>query len=243
MKTLRYLLILIPFIFTGCVEGWREKRPDDQDFRLKAVTNAPVNFNEELEVKVENYFEGYYYEMDVPSGIKGSKCCYSTDWARYSHEGWYVIRASIDDKKWVDSVYVDIVPAPITCTPTLNNFKSSDGIVNMNVGASGSINEFGKYTIRAGSMNAEVTLTFDLDSIPKNEGTFITTRDVRPENADEVKVVMRVYHLRQTPWEIFTFPEKQWIHLSYENGEPYITFCDIPVTTDATVSGKFLVKQ
>lgn len=239
MKNFKYVLILFPLMFLGCTEGWRDKGQNNRGFRLEAVTNAPVHFNERLVVKPSEYFSDYIYTMTYTKSKPYSLNHVDIENARYSDEGWYVITAQRDDFMRMDSVYVDVIPSIIPCTPDLNLVESTNGVTRMVVKAIEKINNYGRYIIKAEAPNGLVKLIFTLNEAPDTAATFITSSS--PYSSDEVEIEIQVYNPSSRYYES---ESEQLVHLSYENGKRVITFCNLKTKSylGLTFNGRFVIE-
>ncbi len=239
MKNNKYLFILLIATLTGCVEGWRDKGQNHRGFILEAETNAPVHFNERLEVKASEYYSDYIYTMTYTKSKPYSPNYVDIEHARYSDQGWYVITAQSDDFIRKDSVYVDVIPSIIPCAPDLNVVESTNGATHMAVNAIEKIDNYGRYIIKAEAPNGLVKLIFSTSEASDTAATFITSSS--PYSSDEVEVEFQVYGPSIRYYE--SEPE-QLVHLSYENGKRVITFCNLKTKSylGLTFNGRFVIE-
>ena len=121
-----------------------ERREENRVRRVAPIltTNSPVQFGQELKVTTLNYQEEHYYEMLFPSGGTSELASFTMAEALFSREGLYVV-SSFDEDGFIgsDSVTVDIIPATIPCSPTVNKLTSPTGGVGMDFSFVGSRKE------------------------------------------------------------------------------------------------------
>lgn len=223
VKKLFTPVLAVSMLLSSC-ENFKDKQNDKFDFKLKLTTNAPVKFNEELKVKVDEVFDDYRYEMTLPGNISGDLTSFHTATARFSNEGWYKIAAYGDGKPILDSVYVDVIAEPVPCSPAINTLRSN--VVNIAMdfyGVGGRVSGSDQYEVDANSSSGDLNLSFGHEEKPAGNRTYITAQMSGFNSADQVSA----YIVVAGGINVTYYAEAgQYVHVSEENGQTMITLCN-----------------
>ncbi len=197
-------------------------------------SNSPVAFGEELKVFTLNSTEEHYYEMTFPDGRSGSLSDYTSAEARFSEEGLYIV-SSYDDEGFIgkDSVFVDILPEPVSCTPDINKLTSPTAGVGMSFTFVGSRSEGGdQRRVYANSSSGDFDMVFGHPEDPAKESTYICRQQSSFNTADEVSVSMNL------GGTLYGGTPGQYVNVSVENDKTYFTLCDFEMSRGNT---KFII--
>lgn len=224
MKRLALPSILCTLILSSCL-GEKESK---FDFNLILETNSPVNFDESLSVAVQETFSDYTYDMIPPNGWSGYDTYYDKDNARFSDKGWYVVHAYGPEGRTVsDSVYVDVIPAQVPCSPSVDQLRSSSLGLDMNFTyVNGRVNFTDFYEVTANSSNGDFYVEFGHEFRPEGDRTYVSQGQTSFLTSDEVSVGMT----RGVWW---TGGKGQYVHVTEENGKTYVTLCDFEMNSSA----------
>lgn len=227
MKKRLLLFLLLSAVLVSC-EDMLDGKNNHGNFNMKINSNRPVPYGSELWVKIEPELEDYDYKLYLPDGSLHTSTSFEVAEARSIHEGFYKVEVSGSNRfTCVDSMYLEVLPASITCNPQVNtlsgwplqSFRQVRDWVDNN----------GQYNVVALSSEAELYITFP-DDEKARESTYRSNPYTSVPDKDEVVVSM------VKGFELWFGKKGERLHVTEEDGYTYFTFCDFEMLGSSETS-------
>jgi hypothetical protein len=196
-----------------------------EEYQFVPYSNSPVQNGAYLELGFEQVYDDVLYEITTPSGYVVDQSYYEVSGASFVEEGEYTLRAFDDEHRVTRSVFVEVIPDSVDCTPPVNTLRSNFSNVSMDfTNVSGKVfND--TYEIKAYSSTGDVYLDFYTEEKPRGNRTYESTFGSFGQ-AYQVSV-------RATAQGVGAINgrTKQKVHVYQENGSTYLSLCDFKMTT------------
>lgn len=225
-KSLLALLGLVACTGTSCKELTKSNH---KDFRMRLITNSPVKAGEEVWMKVDSVFDDYTYELRLPDEHTGFSTKFQADKASFTHIGWYKVTARADNNFMaVDSIYLDVLPDSITCTPEVNKLRSNTNVAMDFRNVYGHVNPVDEYEITANSSTGDMYLIFAMQHQPEPGRTYFCSS---PADGFKPQDEVEVYFTWGSFGSRFYGNKGEAVHLTEENGKLVVSLCDFKMSS------------
>lgn len=226
-------LLLCSCMFTSCVKEILKKidpGPCEDVAELHTSAFTPVEKGQAINIAIPPLDDVNYLWRGPGNFESYSPNTTVTDYADYSHRGWYYVTISHNecDTRY-DSVYVDVKFPQGTseCTLTNNTADFSGAVllgdqsysyVSFGPGLSG-------YEITGNSSNGDMRITASpyWRTHDFEDGIYYTTNDPLPDEAD----IDRIYITNVNQNIFWTAEADKAVYISHVGGKPRISFCNI----------------